>query len=163
MRTLILRYRLRSQGATISRTWPRRTRPIMSLSRCSQSRTPPSGATGPTQLATYTVESSGMLATSSTRTNMPAVAVGNVNYLKMAPSGKLLAVAGSAGLQVFHFNGASPITKFTGQLTKTSIDQCFWDNANHLYAISDLGREAICVYGHNDQRQSGCRLAVFDR
>jgi hypothetical protein len=95
------------------------------------------GATGPTQLATYTVASSGMLSTSSTYKNMPAVAVGEVNYLKMAPSGKLLAVAGSGGLQVFHFNGASPITKFTGQLTKTPIDQCFWDNANHLYAISD--------------------------
>jgi hypothetical protein len=95
------------------------------------------GATGPTQLATYTVESSGMLATSSTRTNMPAVAAGNVNYLKMAPSGKLLAVAGTAGLQVFHFNGSSPITKFTGLLTTVGIDQCFWDNANHLYAISD--------------------------
>ena len=96
------------------------------------------GITGPIQLATYTVQSSGMLATSSTRTNMPAIAAGNVTYLKMAPSGKLLAVAGSGGLQVFHFNGASPITKFTGQLTKTRINQCFWDNANHLYAISIL-------------------------
>ena len=67
---------------------------------------------------------------------MPAIAAGNVTYLKMAPSGKLLAVSGSGGLQVFHFNGASPITKFTGQLTKTPINQCFWDNANHLYAIS---------------------------
>jgi len=101
------------------------------------------GVTGPTQLATYTVASSGMLATSSTRTNMPAVAVGDVNYLKMAPSGKLLAVAGSAGLQVFHFNGASPITKFTGQLTKTPIDQCFWDNANHLYTVSDSTRKVF--------------------
>ena len=94
-------------------------------------------ATGPTQLATYTVASSGMLSTSSTRTNMPAVAVGGVNYLKMAPSGKLLVVAGTAGLQVFHFNGSSPITKFTGLLTNVGIDQCFWDKANHLYAISD--------------------------
>ena len=94
-------------------------------------------ATGPYQLATYTVASSGMLSTSSKYTNMPAVAVGGVSYLKMAPSGKLLAVAGSKGLQVFHFNGASPITKFTGLLTATPIDQIFWDNANHLYAVSD--------------------------
>jgi hypothetical protein len=94
-------------------------------------------ATGPYQLATYTVASSGMLSTSSTHTNMPAVAVGSMNYLKMAPSGKLLAVAGTKGLQVFHYNGASPITKFTGLLTATPIDQIFWDNANHLYAISD--------------------------
>jgi len=94
------------------------------------------GYTGPNQLATFTVQSSGMLTTSSTPANMPAVAQGNVTYLKMAPSGKLLAVSGSGGLAVFHFNGANPITKFTGQLTKTPINQCFWDNANHLYAIS---------------------------
>jgi hypothetical protein len=54
----------------------------------------------------------------------------------MAPSGKLLAVAGTAGLQVFHFNGASPITHDTGLLTKDHVDQVFWDNDNHLYAIS---------------------------
>jgi hypothetical protein len=94
-------------------------------------------ATGPYQLATYTVASSGMLSTSSTFANMPAVAVGDVNYVKMAPSGKLLAVAGTKGLQVFHYNGASPITKFTGLLTTARIDQIFWDNANHLYGISD--------------------------
>jgi hypothetical protein len=94
------------------------------------------GVTGPTQLATYSVASSGMLSTSSTRTNMPAVAVGSVNYLKTAPSGKLLAVAGTKGLQVFYYNGASPLKKFTGLLTTTPIDQIFWDNANHLFAIS---------------------------
>jgi hypothetical protein len=54
----------------------------------------------------------------------------------MSPSGKLLAVGGTAGLQVFHFNGASPITHDTGLLTTKPIDQFFWDNANHLYAIS---------------------------
>ncbi|MBV9626169.1 MAG: hypothetical protein JOZ14_19555, partial [Acidobacteria bacterium] len=43
---------------------------------------------------------------------------------------------GSSGLQVFHFNGANPITKYTGLLTTNAVDQMFWDNANHLYAIS---------------------------
>lgn len=50
--------------------------------------------------------------------------------------GKLLAVAGSGGLQVFHYKGGSPITPYTGLLTTDDIEQCFWDNANHLYAIS---------------------------
>jgi len=54
----------------------------------------------------------------------------------MAPSGKLLAAAGNTGLQVFHFNGSSPITHYTGLLTNAPIDQVFWDNANHLYALS---------------------------
>ena len=53
----------------------------------------------------------------------------------MAPSGKLLVVAGSSGPQVFHFNGASPITKYTAPLTTQAVKQMFWDNANHLYAI----------------------------
>jgi hypothetical protein len=91
---------------------------------------------GAPQLASYTADSAGNLITSSTRANMPTTAVVNVTDLKMAPSGKLLAVAGTGGLQIFHFNGASPITAYTGLLTKDEIDQCFWDNNNHLYAIS---------------------------
>jgi hypothetical protein len=91
---------------------------------------------GPAQLATYTAASSGNLSTASTVGNMPAASVGTVTGIGMAPSGKLLAVAGTAGLQVFHFNGASPITHDTGLLTKDQVDQVFWDNDNHLYAIS---------------------------
>jgi len=46
---------------------------------------------------------------------------------------------GSEGLQIFHFNGASPATHYTDLLTTVSIDQMFWDNANHLFAISHTG------------------------
>jgi hypothetical protein len=67
---------------------------------------------------------------------MPRVSVGTVSDYWMSPSGKFLAVGGSAGLQVFHFNGANPITHMTGLLTSDYINQMFWDNANHLYAIS---------------------------
>jgi hypothetical protein len=91
---------------------------------------------GPPKLATYTADKSGNLSTKSTLANMPQTSVGTVTDLKMAPSGKLLAVGGSAGLQVFHFNGGSPITHDTGLLTKNPVDQFFWDNDNHLYAIS---------------------------
>jgi hypothetical protein len=54
----------------------------------------------------------------------------------MSPGGKLLAVGGTAGLQVFHFNGGKPITHYTGLLTTKEVDQFFWDNDHHLYAIS---------------------------
>lgn len=91
---------------------------------------------GPAKLATYTADNAGNLHTASTLANMPSAAVGTVTDLKMAPGGKLLAVAGSAGLQVFHFNGANPISAGTGLLTKSEIDQMFWDNDHHLYAIS---------------------------
>ena len=91
---------------------------------------------GPAQLATYTADSSGNLTTTSTWANMPATDAGDVSGLSMSPSGKLLAVGGDAGLQVFHFNGASPITHDTGLLTSDPISQIFWDNNNHLYALS---------------------------
>jgi len=98
------------------------------------------GSDGPFQLATYTVGTSGNLSTTSTYENMPTVLTGGVNDYRMSPSGKYLAVGGPSGLQVFHFNGANPITKFTGLLTKAPITQMFWDNASHLYAISSAGK-----------------------
>lgn len=94
-------------------------------------------ATGPYQLATYTVSSSGIPTTTNTYSNMPAVAVGTPTDYWMSPSGKLLAFAGQSGLQVFHFNGANPITKYTGLLVSQEVDEVFWDNSNHLYAIGD--------------------------
>ena len=90
----------------------------------------------PPRLATFTAAADGNLSTTSTAGNMPETSVGSVTDLNMAPSGKLLAVAGTGGLQIFHFNGASPITAYTGLLTKDEIDQFFWDNQNDLYAIS---------------------------
>jgi hypothetical protein len=101
----------------------------------------PGSPTTGTQLGTYTAASNGNLTTTSTKSNMPSVAVGNLTVLNMAPSGKLLAVAGSGGLQVFHFNGASPITHYTGLLTSAEVDQVFWDNANHLYAIGSAANK----------------------
>ena len=91
---------------------------------------------GPAQFATYTAEASGNLTTRSTFSNMPVTAVKYVADFRMSPSGKLLAVGGTAGLQIFHFNGANPITHYTGLIAKNQIDQIFWDNDNHLYAIS---------------------------
>lgn len=108
---------------------------------------PPDGPIiGPTQLAVYTSDEHGNLTTTSTYENMPAVKLASVSAMSMSPSGKLLAVAGNGpsetgasgptGLQVFHFNGPNAITKYTGLLTTTPIDEVRWDNANHLYALS---------------------------
>ena len=63
----------------------------------------------------------------------------NLSDMKMSPSGKLLAVGGTEGLQIFHFNGASPATHYTNLIATVPIDQMFWDNANHLFAISHTG------------------------
>ena len=96
---------------------------------------------GPTQLGVFTAGSSGNLTTTSTYKNMPATDVGSVSDVWASPSGLLLAVAGENGLAVFHYNGAKPITKYTGLLTTENIVQVFWDNNNHLYALAAPSNE----------------------
>ena len=108
---------------------------------------PPCGDFGPVQLASYTVDYYGNLTTTNKGTNMPAPGI-NPTFLSISPAGNLLAVASNApsssygltptgtGLQIFHFNGASPITKYSAVLTTTPIDSIVWDKFNHLFAIS---------------------------
>ncbi len=96
---------------------------------------------GPTpsapQLAVYTVDGSGNVTVNSTASDMPSIAGTAVNDLRLSPSSQFLAVAELSGLEVFNFNGANPITKLTGVLTRDTINEVRWDNQNHLYAVSD--------------------------
>ncbi len=112
------------------------TDPANHVAFTEQPAKPPACASGPLQLATYTIDSKGNLTTASTYKNMPDTKIADAYDMKMSPSGKVLALAGQQGLQVFHFNGAEPITKDTGLLTTDPVTQMFWDNCNHLYAIS---------------------------
>ena len=101
-----------------------------------------------TQLASFTVASDGNLTSTNTPANMPTPQV-DPGVLNMSPSGQFLAVGGATtfntvingtqtpGLQVFHFNGANPITSFSKVLTTAPIDAIRWDNNNHLYALSN--------------------------
>jgi hypothetical protein len=102
---------------------------------------PPGCVNAPLQMASYTADASGNLTTTNTYANMPTTSIVSPYDMKMAPSGKLLALAGQEGLQVFHFNGANPVTSYTPLLTTDPIGQMFWDNDNHLYAISQLGNK----------------------
>jgi hypothetical protein len=103
---------------------------------------------GPFQLASYTVDASGNIATRNTLADMPTSTV-LPETLNLSPAGNLLAVAGTyylnnggyageAGLQVFHFNGAAPIKTY-GKPLLSGVPIYFirWDNNNHLYAVSD--------------------------
>jgi hypothetical protein len=100
---------------------------------------------GPVVLASYTAGSDGKATTSSTYENMPSVTVGP-QTMSISPSSKLLAVGGGVpscsdcgepGFQVFHFNGSSPITHYTGVLQSgEKFVQFAWDSENHLYALS---------------------------
>jgi hypothetical protein len=91
-----------------------------------------------TQLAAYTVGADGSLTTTDTYATMPAAALlTTVNgLLSISPSDKYLAVADAGGLEIYHFNGANPITVDTGLLTSENISAIAWDKNDHLYAIT---------------------------
>jgi hypothetical protein len=105
----------------------------IALQPVSQQTFAPDG--GP-QIGSFTAASNGDLSTTNTSADMPESMVGTALSMSMSPSGKVVAVGGSGGLQIFHFHSSAPPTADTGLLTTDEIDQMFWDNDNHLYAIS---------------------------
>lgn len=98
-------------------------------------------------IATYTATSTGNLTTTSTYSNMPHTRSGS-RVMRMDPSGKLLAVAGSNGLDIFHYHGANPVTYAKTLLTGVPIDSLYWDHSNHLYAVtrSNIGKGKLYVF-----------------
>ncbi|HVM94619.1 MAG TPA: hypothetical protein VMT67_17485 [Terriglobales bacterium] len=112
------------------------TDPSNHLAVLEQPANPPGCASGAFKVASYTVDGSGNLTTSDTYKTMPTSSVQSAYDMKMSPSGELVAIAGQEGLQVFHFNGGSSVSHYTKLLTSDPIVQMFWDNNNHLYAIS---------------------------
>lgn len=101
-------------------------------------------------LAAFTAGANGNLTTTNTHLDMPKVSVSNVQWLRMSPSGKFLAVGGEGGLELFHFNGTNPMTKYKTLLTAGQAfpTQMYWDNNNHLYVIGEnqFAQDAIWVY-----------------
>ncbi len=110
--------------------------PTNHLAAVFQPANPPGCSSVSAQVGSITVDNRGNLSTTNTSDTMPATQVVSPSDLKVSPSGKLVAVGGQGGLQIFHFNGANPPTAFTPLLTTDTISQMFWDNDNHLYAIS---------------------------
>jgi hypothetical protein len=97
---------------------------------------PGCSATTPQQIGSFTADANGNLTTTNTSANMPSTVISSVNDMKISPAGDLLAVGGMGGLQIFHFNGANPPTAYTAALTTDPVNQMFWDQFGHLYAIS---------------------------
>ncbi len=98
------------------------------------------------KIATYAINSTnGNLTTNSTYNNMPETMVDQVTSMAMAPSGKVLAVGGSNGLQIFNFNPSGQATPATQLITRAPITGMYWDNSGHLYAISNAD-SAIYVF-----------------
>ncbi|HEV2133349.1 MAG TPA: Ig-like domain-containing protein [Terracidiphilus sp.] len=88
-------------------------------------------------LASYTVESNGDLVSTNTYQNLAQTAGYLSGVMKLNPAGNVLAVGVGSGVQFFHFNGANPITTFTGVIGATGyIYSMAWDDQNHLYALN---------------------------
>jgi hypothetical protein len=98
------------------------------------------------QLASFTINgTTGAISSSNTYANMPVLKV-YPGVMSMSWEGNLLAVGGSPGLELFHFNGAAPPTAY-GSVLLPSVDisQVAWDKSNHLYALSDSSQD-LYVY-----------------
>ena len=112
-------------------------------------------SSSPVKIASYTINSStGSISTSNTWSNMPTTQVDTDQptnslspmFTSMSPSGQLLAVAGG-GFQIFHFNGASPLTPYTGhELSGDDILQAAWDDGNHFYVLELGSPDQLHVY-----------------
>jgi len=97
----------------------------------------------PPQIGSYTADSEGNLTTTNTSSNMPTSGL-EAPASTFSPDGKMFvlyadqeAAGGSGnGIEIYSFNGASPLTFYTRLLTGTQIDQVAWDSSNHLYAMS---------------------------
>ncbi|HTM15399.1 MAG TPA: Ig-like domain-containing protein [Terracidiphilus sp.] len=91
------------------------------------------------QLGSFSVASDGTLTSTNTPSNMPTSALSSSDQA-FSPNGALFAIAGNlnpgSGIEIYNFNGASPLTLYKKLLTGTPIDRIAWDNSNHLYATS---------------------------
>jgi hypothetical protein len=106
-------------------------------------------STNGTFLISYTADSKVNLTTTNTLENAPTYELeGQLGAMSISPSAKLLAIGAGTynikGFQVFHFNGADPIAKYTGVLHSSEYFLQFgWDKANHLFALSS---DALHIY-----------------
>jgi len=98
-------------------------------------------------ISTYSATSTGNLTTTSTYSNMPHTRSG-MRVMRMDPTGKLLAVAGSGGLEIFHYHGINPVTYAKTLLKDIPVDYLYWDHSNHLYAVtrSNIGKGKLYVF-----------------
>jgi hypothetical protein len=98
------------------------------------------------QLGSYTVDSQGNLTTTNTSSNMPTSQLMG-GFSTFSPDGTMFVLytggpsSGTSygdGIEIYNFNGASPLTLNTTLLTGTPISQMAWDTSHHLYAISQF-------------------------
>jgi len=120
---------------------------------------------GPDRLYSHTADSKGNLTTTNTLANAPTIEVESAEAMSISPSAKLLAVGGgqygNKGFQVFHFNGASPITKDTGLLhSSENFLQFGWDKDNHLFALSTSALHIYSATPTSVKEEAGSPISI---
>ena len=122
--------------------------------------------TNDTYLVSYTADSKGNLTTTNTLKDAPTYELnGELAAMSISPSGKLLAIGAGyldvKGFQVFHFNGADPVTKFTGVLhSSETFLQFGWDNNNHLFALSSSALHVYSATSTSIKEESGSPISI---
>ncbi|HEV2132729.1 MAG TPA: hypothetical protein VGR47_00565 [Terracidiphilus sp.] len=100
----------------------------------------PCGTNGSPQLGSFSINNNGSIASTNTYQNMPTAAPtsgAGVEMGPLAPSNAVLPAALGNNLQLFHFNGSSPITSMTGQIpVKGLMSVLQWDTSSHLYGLN---------------------------
>ncbi len=119
---------------------------------------PPKGTSRGPQLASYTADSEGKITTTNTCENMPLSDL-FPTVLNMSPDGKLLAVAGG-GLEVFHFNGAAPITRYSQVLTTESISWIHWDKTN---VCAEYRWKVVRLHRYADEHRCRSRFPLHNQ
>jgi hypothetical protein len=88
-------------------------------------------------IGTYTVNSKGEPSTTSDYENMPNTGVMYPYWMSIDPTGKLLVIGGDTEFQLFHFNGASPVTRYSAVMDQNEGVKAFgWDKSSHLFLLS---------------------------
>jgi hypothetical protein len=94
------------------------------------------------KIASFTTDSNGTI-TQPNQFNVRTLSLPNgvVNAMSISPAGNLLAVGGPQGFQLFHFNGADPVSYYTKDVLQPSKDfeEFVWDKSNHLFAVTTGG------------------------
>jgi len=117
-------------------------------------------------LFSYTADSHGNLKTTNTLADAPTPELDSeIGTMSISPSAKLLAIGGgqlnTQGFQVFHFNGAGPITKYTGVLHSSETFVEFgWDKSNHLYALSTKGLHIYSATSTSIKEEEGSPISI---
>ena len=91
------------------------------------------------KIATIAINpANGAQSSNSSGDNMPASDVAYPSTsLAMAPGGKLLAIGGSNGIQIYSFNPLAQALPITGLISAADVTAMYWDTSNRLYAISN--------------------------